>query len=56
MSDYIRKERIEYLSDMGSSFSNYRIVGTLKLEEVYSRWTPSMNDYYRIYRVIHDVE
>jgi hypothetical protein len=51
VSAYIKKEGITYLSDMESMFSSQRVIGDLKLTQVYSSYSPLMKQDYRIYRV-----
>jgi len=51
VSEYVKKEGISYLSDMESIFTSYRIIGNLKLTEVYSSYSTLMRQHYRIYRV-----
>jgi hypothetical protein len=53
VSRYIAEKEIAYLSDMESMFSVAKIEGNLKLQEVYSSFSPLMKRHYRIYRVEH---
>jgi len=49
VADYIRKEGIQYLSDLDMEFKKVR--GQLALTEVYSHFSPFMQQHYRIYKV-----
>jgi hypothetical protein len=47
--DYIRKEGIQYLSDLDMEFK--KVEGQVALTEVYSHFSPFMQQHYRIYKV-----
>src|SRR5262245_6001715 len=49
IADYIKKEKIQYLSDMDPSFMH--LGGQLVLTEVYSHFSAFTQQHYRIYRV-----
>lgn len=49
IADYIRKEGIQYLSDLDMEFK--KVAGKVALTEVYSHFSPFMQQHYRIYRV-----
>lgn len=51
IADYIKRERIDYLSDMDDMFRRQQLRHQLRLTEVYSHYSPLMKQQYRIYRV-----
>lgn len=51
IASYIDRERITYLSDMDGMFERTGVRERLRLTEVYSHYSPLMEQSYRIYRV-----
>ncbi len=51
LGDYIKKEKITYLSDMASIFKAYKIPEQLTLREVYSHHNHLLHEDYKIYKV-----
>ena len=51
VADYIKREKIQYLSDMGSRIDVEKLVPALTLTEVYRHDNAMMREAYRIYRV-----
>ena len=51
IAGYIRRERIEYLSDMGPMFERHRLEQRMRLTEVYRHRNALTGDDYRILRV-----